>query len=132
MPKADATELAPKKSAASPSHVPDRAWEGLSFRTEKKQKNLHFFGEAPERRPWAIKCEDRPAAFAGRSFAFPGLGYPSAYMGEYPIPIRCRPLCTGRRSVHVIVRDALEEIVRISRETIVANYSSAGRKIIRT
>jgi hypothetical protein len=27
----------------------------------------HFFGEAPERRPWAIKREDRPAAFAGRS-----------------------------------------------------------------
>ena len=29
------------------------------------------FGEAPERRPWAIKREDRPAAFAGRSYAVP-------------------------------------------------------------
>src|ERR1041385_5023080 len=30
-------------------------------------QNPDFFGEAPERRPWAIKREDRPAAFAGRS-----------------------------------------------------------------
>ena len=37
-----------------------------SFRI-KKTKSLHFFGEAPERRPWAIKRENRPAAFAGRS-----------------------------------------------------------------
>src|SRR6266699_1653811 len=27
-------------------------------------KSPHFFGEASERRPWAIKREDRPAAFA--------------------------------------------------------------------
>jgi hypothetical protein len=30
-------------------------------------KSAHFFGEAPERRPWATKREDRRAAFAGRS-----------------------------------------------------------------
>lgn len=50
----------------------------------KKQKSLHFFGEAPERRPWAIKREDRPAAFARRSkciFA----GY-SRVTCEYPVP----------------------------------------------
>ena len=32
-----------------------------------RKQNRHFFGEAPERRPWAIKREIRPAAFAGRS-----------------------------------------------------------------
>ena len=58
MPRADATELAPKKSA-QPSHVLKRAREGLSFSGHRKQKSLHFFGEAPERRPWAIKREGR-------------------------------------------------------------------------
>src|SRR5215471_1097490 len=86
MPKADATELAPKKSAAEPSHVPDRAWEGLSFRTEKQR--AHFFGEAPERRPWAIKRERSPGRFC-RALLLPFQRWDtaSAYMGEYPIPI---------------------------------------------
>src|SRR3974377_518470 len=57
-----------------PSHIPDRAWEGFLFRTEKT-KSLHFFGEVPEQRPWATKREDRPAAFAGRSSCLPSLGY---------------------------------------------------------
>src|SRR5688500_15949268 len=32
-----------------------------------RSQSLHFFGEVPERRPWAYKREDRPAVFAGRS-----------------------------------------------------------------
>jgi hypothetical protein len=39
----------------------------LSEPAKNKRSSLHFFGEAPERRPWAIKRDDRPAAFAGRS-----------------------------------------------------------------
>jgi hypothetical protein len=54
--------------------------------------NGPFLGEAFERRPWAITREDRPAAFAGRSFGrFHGIGYRSAYTGEYPIPPRHAP-----------------------------------------
>src|SRR5438477_11018911 len=61
MPRADATELAPKKSAHPPAcHI--RAREGFSSRTET-DKSVHFFGEAPERRPWAIKRELAPARF---------------------------------------------------------------------
>jgi hypothetical protein len=52
--------------------------------------SAHFFGEAPERRPWAIKREDRSAAFAGRSksrlLGPSGHGDTAvAYTGEYPI-----------------------------------------------
>ncbi len=46
----------------------------------------------------------------------------SAYMGEYPIPIRTRPLRKGRRSEHLIVRNAPEKIVGISRKKIAAHY----------
>jgi hypothetical protein len=60
MPRADATELAPKKSA-QPSRVPMGAG---GFLFSLKPITLHFFGEAPERRPWAKNA--RPAAFAGR------------------------------------------------------------------
>ena len=93
MPKADATELAPKKSAIRPSGtlfcgVP----EGFCFWVQVL-KSAHFFGEASERRPWAVKREDRPAAFAGRSKSRL-LGSSRcrdtavAYTGEYPIPPR--------------------------------------------
>lgn len=59
MPKAEATELAPKKSA-----------EALRYPTVAKGflawvfQSPHFFGEASERRPWAYKREDSRAAFA--------------------------------------------------------------------
>jgi len=52
--------------SSKPSHVLIGLGRASSFRI-KKTKRLHFFGEAPERRPWAIKRENRPAAFAGRS-----------------------------------------------------------------
>jgi len=81
MPKADVTELAPKKIGYNPPaqvSVPEgppvpRHDSALPLRTEGcprtplKTKSPIFFGGAPERRPWAIKREDRPAAFAGRS-----------------------------------------------------------------
>jgi hypothetical protein len=58
-----------------PSRTHHRAREGLSFGW-RKTKTLYFFGEAPEQRPWAIKREDRPAVFAGRSDGiFSGAGY---------------------------------------------------------
>src|SRR5215469_8746718 len=110
--------------SSKPSHVLIGLGRASSFRI-KKTKRLHFFGEAPERRPWAIKRENRPAAFAGRSFCLSGPGIlrlPT--WASILSQSGARSLCTGRRSVHVIVRDALEEIVRISRETIVANYRS--------
>src|SRR5207245_7482383 len=93
------------------------------------------FGEAPERRPWAIKREDRPAAFAGRSFCLSGTG-----IARLPTSASIlsqsgtRPSRKGRSSVHVIVRNALEKIVGISGEKIVAHYKippRPNRRIIR-
>ena len=48
-----------------------------------------FFGEVSEPRPWAIKREDRPAVFAGRSelILFLRRDNGSAYTHEYPIPL---------------------------------------------
>jgi hypothetical protein len=84
MPRADATELAPKKSAHhSPPAVPDSGAGGLSV-FQQKNKTLHFFGETPERRPWAKNA--RPAAFAGRSNWFLVWDTRSAYTEQYPIP----------------------------------------------
>jgi hypothetical protein len=93
MPRADATELAPKKSARTALSRSHWGAGGLSAFRQRKQESLHFFGEAPERRPWAIKREDRPAAFAGRfQMEFPFGIHVSAYTGEYPIPpSRYRP-----------------------------------------
>ncbi len=107
MPKADATELAPKKSAALRLRqrraggpvvflLPARLLPGPSLTLPGRPKGLkspYFFGEASERRPWAIKREDRPTAFAGRSFfpRFISIGdwdSRRAYTGEYPIPPR--------------------------------------------
>lgn len=81
MPKADATELTPKKIGDNLRHA-DPVPEGHSFHTFRispsdsrpfalkglKKRSPIFFGEAPERRPWGYKnAKDRPAAFAGRS-----------------------------------------------------------------
>jgi hypothetical protein len=96
MPKADATELAPKKSATETLRYTLSVPEGFLVSgpsVQRFQSQPHFFGESPERRPWAIKREDRPAAFAGRSES--RLSCPSghrdtavAYTGKYPIPPR--------------------------------------------
>ena len=47
-----------------PSAVP-QIGSGRALCFPAPNKNLHFFGETPERRPCALKA--RPAAFAGRS-----------------------------------------------------------------
>src|SRR5580704_15057313 len=41
-----------------------------------QENQPHFFGEVSERRPWASKREDRPAAFAGRSKLVLAAGIP--------------------------------------------------------
>jgi hypothetical protein len=81
MPRADATELAPKKSAHyNPPALFIGRREGCSFRASfnpahqdrlLSTNTLHFFGEASERRPWASKREDRPAVFAAAPNCFP-------------------------------------------------------------
>jgi hypothetical protein len=60
------------------------AREGCLFSSRDKQENLHFFGETPERRPWA-KTRAR--------LLLPGVltwnflwDMPCAYTDEYPIP----------------------------------------------
>jgi hypothetical protein len=60
-PRADATELAPKKSAHPPAFGNERG--RVSVFGNRENKSLHFFGEAPERRPWAIKREVAPGRF---------------------------------------------------------------------
>jgi hypothetical protein len=62
MPKADATGLAPKKSAITTLPQLNECGRGCLRLTTKS----HFFGDVSERRPWALKRDDRPAAFAGR------------------------------------------------------------------
>src|SRR5689334_4372575 len=44
-------------------------------------RELHFFGEAPERRPWAIKREDRPAFLPDAPIYFWDAGRP--YTSRY-------------------------------------------------
>src|SRR5206468_2284403 len=67
-----------------------------------------------------------PGAFAGRSFfAFPVLGYFVCLHGRVS-QSGARPLRKSCSSVHVIVRNAPEKIVRISGEKIVAHYTTEG------
>lgn len=68
---------------------PNRGAGGLFAFRYRKQENLHFFGETPERRPWATKREDRPAAFAGRSKLLSRVvrDTTGVYTTEYPIPL---------------------------------------------
>jgi hypothetical protein len=75
--------------------------------------SVHFFGEASEQRPQAIRREDRPAAFAGRSSSRLMLDWDTcgAYTGEYPIPPQEAPHATGRASRAVILRNSPGEIV---------------------
>ena len=90
----------------------------------QSEVNAHFIGEAFERRPWAIKREDRPAAFAGRSFGrFNGIGYRSAYTGEYPIPPRHAPSPRTHATQPTILRNPLGKIERRSDESNVRHYS---------
>ena len=106
MPKADATGLAPKKSADTtlPYRFVCAGGFGFAFcpRTDhpsgkriqpsQSQKTApHFFGGVPRAEALGLKREGRPAAFAGRSDS----GFCSsrhrdtghAYISEYPIPL---------------------------------------------
>lgn len=68
-------------------------------RPDVKHKKAAFFWKASERRPWAIKRDDRPAALAGRSEWGPGFyrrDTGGAYINEYPIP-PLRSGATGER-----------------------------------
>ena len=60
MPKADATGLAPEKSAP----MSPVAFSCRGIRVFALSAVAHSFGDASERRPWAIQCEKPPA---GRS-----------------------------------------------------------------
>ena len=90
----------------------------------RETKSLHFFGEAPERRPWAIKRDDRPAVFAGRSEWVPGFrrrDTGGAYTNEYPIP----PLHTIRRKGGENPRNQPANSVRTSRGKNVTRYTGS-------
>ncbi len=89
-------------------------------------KRPHFFGKLPSGGPWAIKREDPPAAFVGRSelILVPRAGIPaSVYTSKYPIP----PL----ESAEFIAESSAEKqpaiTERISREKIVARYNAGYR-----
>ena len=103
--QADATELAPKKSAHhNPPGALHKAREGCSLQWRNLASvadasvTTHFLGEASERRPWAFNRDDRPAIIAGRSEL--SLRVPRdtgrAYTSKYPIP-----LPAGTRLRHV-------------------------------
>ena len=100
---------------------PIGAREGFSVFRPRKQKSLHFFGEAPERRPWAIKREDRPAAFAGRSkwIFLVSRDTARAYTREYPIP----PSAVTRSGASRIRQIGTGNNVRSSRGNNVTRYS---------
>jgi hypothetical protein len=86
MPRADATELAPRNRLHPPA-FPQSAG-GLLFSGVGRSEQAAFLGEAPEPRPWALTAKSRPAAFAGCFLnpSFLGRGYTCAYTAEYPIP----------------------------------------------
>jgi hypothetical protein len=67
MPKADATGLAPKKSAR---HEP-RLLIGAGGLLRLDSLRAHFFGGVSERRPWAFKREDRPKGAPNALFCLP-------------------------------------------------------------
>src|SRR6266404_542834 len=120
MPRADATELAPKKSAHPPAcHI--RAREGFSSRTKTNKKACISLVKLPSGRPWAIKRDARPAAFAGRfRMDSPGGIHVCAYTGEYPIP---PPPCPWLQTGHSNLRNQADKSVRASRGKNVTRYT---------
>ena len=88
--------LAPKKSAdpTLPHTSPVREGCWLSLLRSSRTNHVSLV-KSPERRPWALKREGRPAAFAGRSESVL-LGWDTglAYRSEYPIP-------SAKRSVNL-------------------------------
>lgn len=52
--------------------------------------DVHFYGEASERRPWAIQRDARPACRAIRFRFAPRQDTPPPYIRQYPIPAFAR------------------------------------------
>ena len=148
MPKADATEVAPKKSAANPSggrrcpaggasiHPCNNAksYSPCSIPLAKSSgiKKPHFFGEPPERRPWANKMRTSPGCFLPgvpccRSRPW-GAGIPL-------VPIRSSILshlgkCCPRQQVRIageILRNLRKKLVTMSGKKIATHYTLALR-----
>src|SRR6516225_2983316 len=96
MPRPMRRRLAPKKSAdpTLPHTSPVREGCWLSLLRSSRTNHVSLV-KSPERRPWALKREGRPAAFAGRSESVL-LGWDTglAYTSEYPIP-------SAKRSVNL-------------------------------
>src|SRR6516225_10455910 len=96
MPRPMRRRLAPKKSAdpTLPHTSPVREGCWLSLLRSSRTNHVSLV-KSPERRPWALKREGRPAAFAGRSESVL-LGWDTglAYRSEYPIP-------SAKRSVNL-------------------------------
>ena len=134
MPKADATGLAPKKSAAEnpPAHSPvlEGFWLSLPLSLLLLglilMPFLHFFGEVSERRPWASNAKTARPLLPGAPNAFlrsAAPGYRLAYTGEYPIPPSHIPLSPSARQAERNLRNQPDTIVRLSGEKIVLGYS---------
>ena len=86
-----------------------------------RKSKAHFFGEVSERRPWALKRADRPAAFAGRSesrfFVLLPLGYQSCLHGRVSYPIshilrRHPPLGRPKRKRKITLTTSGKTILR--------------------
>ena len=70
MPKADATGLAPEKSAyLNPRPFPGA---GGSWLLAAVRQQAHFYGGVSERRPWAFKRDDRPKGVPNSPARRPG------------------------------------------------------------
>lgn len=115
MPKADATELAPKKSASV-------------FGQTKQQKSLHFFGEVPERRSLGHKTRKSPGRFCRTLLLLPSPCWDtsSAYTAEYPIPLTVAALDTPALPRTAILGNMPAKIMRTSRGKIVTHYNLPG------
>ena len=69
MPKADATGLAPEKSAQPDPPALSMVREGSLRVPQHNFPRPHFYGEVSERRPWVFKRVDRPKGVPN-AFAF--------------------------------------------------------------
>ena len=125
MPRADATELAPKKSAhQSPPAVPYRAAGGLSVFRPTKTKAYISLVKLPSGGPGLLNA--RPAAFAGRSNLLPTLrDTAGAYTSEYPIPPIHVTMHLGSGPTRQISPGTT---VRRSKENNVTRYNHSARQ----
>ncbi len=106
IPKADATGLAPEKSAETLCWRPSR-WQGvLHFGFDFDL--AHFFGGVSERRPWEIQRDDRRAPFARPPNFFTAAD--STQLRLSPARMACHSFAAGRSkkpSIQVLLPPAL-------------------------